>query len=101
MKKKSISKSAFCNLRVLIRTLVCLIAVALGMALYIGAFKAEGQTGPRLTVPTAKPPRGTCDWGVGADLPVAGIRFGGVFFPANGKFYAMGGRDLQTGGTEF
>jgi len=34
-------------------------------------------------------------------MPVAGIRFSGVFFPANGKFYAMGGRDLQTGGTEF
>ena len=44
---------------------------------------------------------GSCSWGTGADLPVAGIRFSGVFFPANGKFYAMGGRDLQTGGTEF
>ena len=32
---------------------------------------------------------------------VAGIRFGGVYFPANGKFYAMGGRDLRTGGIEF
>ena len=44
---------------------------------------------------------GSCSWGAGADMPVAGIRFGGVFFPANGKFYAMGGRDLQTGGIEF
>ena len=43
----------------------------------------------------------SCSWGAGADMPVAGIRFSGVFFPANGKFYAMGGRDLQTGGTEF
>src|SRR5204862_6239109 len=43
----------------------------------------------------------SCSWGAGADLPTAGIRFSGVFFPANGKFYAMGGRDLQTGGTEF
>ena len=41
---------------------------------------------------------GSCSWGTGADLPGAaaagGIRFGGVFFPANGKFYAMGGREL-------
>src|SRR5712671_3377740 len=44
---------------------------------------------------------GACSWGAGADMPVAGIRFSGVFFPANGKLYAMGGRDLQTGGTEF
>jgi len=44
---------------------------------------------------------GSCSWGAGADMPVAGIRFSGVFFPANGKFYAMGGRDLQTGGIEF
>ena len=42
---------------------------------------------------------GSCSWGTGADLPGAaaagGIRFGGVFFPANGKFYAMGGRDVN------
>src|SRR5947208_6728801 len=44
---------------------------------------------------------GACNWAAGADMPVAGIRFSGVFFPANGKLYAMGGRDLQTGGTEF
>jgi N-acetylneuraminic acid mutarotase len=34
-----------------------------------------------------------CLWSAGPDLPFAGTRFGGVFFPANGKFYAMGGRD--------
>jgi len=28
-------------------------------------------------------------------MPVAGIRFSGVFFRANGKFYAMGGRDVN------
>src|SRR6267154_4238151 len=44
---------------------------------------------------------GACSWGAGADMPVAGIRFSGVFFPANGKLYAMGGRNLQTGGIEF
>jgi N-acetylneuraminic acid mutarotase len=100
MKKKSTSKSAFFNLRALI---VCLaaVAVAVGAALYIGASKVEAQTGPRSAAPTANSPLGNCSWGAGADMPVAGIRFGGVFFPANGKFYAMGGRDLQTGGIEF
>src|SRR6266567_7819303 len=42
---------------------------------------------------------GSCSWAAGPDLPGAaaagGIRFGGVFFPANGKFYAMGGRDVN------
>src|SRR6267142_1965206 len=38
---------------------------------------------------------GACSWGAGPDLPFAGTRFGGVFFPANGKFYAMGGRDVN------
>jgi N-acetylneuraminic acid mutarotase len=103
MKKKCTSQSALFNVRASIGSLVCLasVAVALGMALYNGASKAEGQSGPRLPAPPANSPVGTCSWAAGADLPVAGIRFGGVFFPANGKFYAMGGRDLQTGGTEF
>src|SRR5947207_7416978 len=51
--------------------------------------------------PTSTGTPSSCSWGAGADMPVAGIRFSGVFFPANGKFYAMGGRDMQTGGTEF
>jgi Kelch motif len=36
-----------------------------------------------------------CTWGAGPDLPSAGTRYVGVFFPANGKFYAMGGRDAS------
>jgi Kelch motif len=36
-----------------------------------------------------------CIWSAGSDLPFAGTRFGGVFFPTNGKFYAMGGRDVN------
>src|SRR5262245_17784568 len=36
-----------------------------------------------------------CSWRAGHDRPFAGIRFSGVFFPANGKFYAMGGRDAS------
>jgi Kelch motif protein len=36
-----------------------------------------------------------CSWAAAANLPSAGTRFVGVFFPANGKFYAMGGRDAS------
>jgi N-acetylneuraminic acid mutarotase len=56
--------------------------------------------------PTGTPPSPTptataaaCSWSAGQDLPSAGTRFGGVFFPGNGKFYAMGGRDVTN--TEF
>ena len=63
---------------------------------------AGAQVSPTPTATaTATGTPSSCSWGAGADLPTAGIRFSGVFFPANGKFYAMGGRDLQTGGTEF
>ena len=65
----------------------------------IGKFNFAGGGVSPTPTPTATP--AACSWSAGSDLPVAGIRFGGAFFPANGKFYAMGGRDLQTGGTEF
>ena len=39
--------------------------------------------------PTPTPP---CSWSAGPDLPSVGVRMAGVYFPANGKFYAMGGR---------
>src|SRR5947208_4868317 len=34
-------------------------------------------------------------WSAGPDMPFAGVRFVGVFFQANGKFYVMGGRDAS------
>lgn len=37
----------------------------------------------------------TPGWSPAADLPTAGVRFVGVYFPANGKFYVMGGRDAN------
>src|SRR5712691_10884964 len=42
-----------------------------------------------------------CSWSAGPDLPSPGVRFVGVFFPANGKFYVMGGRAFDGGGGEF
>ena len=40
-------------------------------------------------------------WSAGQDLPSVGVRSAGVYFPANGKFYAMGGRSADTAGSEF
>src|SRR5437870_1409374 len=40
-------------------------------------------------------------WSAGGNLPFAGVRFVGVYFQANGKFYAMGGRASDAAGSEF
>src|SRR5438876_6264145 len=65
----------------------------------IGKFNFQGGGASPTPSPSATP--SSCSWSAGAPLPTPGVRQVGVFFPANGKFYAMGGRDMQTGGTEF
>jgi plastocyanin len=40
-------------------------------------------------------------WSAGPDLPSIGVRLAGVYFQANGKFYAMGGRSSDAAGSEF
>ena len=40
-------------------------------------------------------------WSAGANLPSVGVRLVGVYFPANGKFYAMGGRSSDVAGSDF
>src|SRR6266576_518570 len=57
----------------------------------IGKFNIVGGGG----TPTPTPTPAACSWSAGPDLPSAGTRLVGVFFPANGKFYAMGGRDVN------
>jgi N-acetylneuraminic acid mutarotase len=44
---------------------------------------------------------GSCSWAAGPNMLSAGVRFVGVFFPGNGKFYLMGGRAFDGGGGEF
>ena len=79
----------------------------IGWRLRIGAFNLAGggptpSPSPTNTpTPTPTPTPGACSWGPGADLPSVGTRFAGVFFPDNGKFYAMGGRSSDTAGNEF
>jgi plastocyanin/N-acetylneuraminic acid mutarotase len=43
----------------------------------------------------------TPGWSAGANLPSVGVRLVGVYFPANGKFYAMGGRSSDVAGSDF
>ena len=78
---------------------------AIGWRLRIGAFNLAGggatPTPSPTGTPTPTPTPGSCSWSPGPDLPSVGTRFAGVFFPANGKFYAMGGRNSDNPGTEF
>jgi hypothetical protein len=39
-------------------------------------------------------------WSIGPDLPASLVRAAGVYFPANGHFYAMGGRTSDAFGSE-
>jgi len=40
-------------------------------------------------------------WQAGPDMPSTGVRMVGVYFPANGKFYAVGGRSMDGVGNDF
>ena len=84
MKKKS-SQSAFSNPSLLTGFVLYLAGVFLAL-LSSGGFSAQAQS---------------CSWSSGPDMPSPGVRMVGVFFPANGKFYAMGGRAFDGGGGEF
>ncbi|HEX4706270.1 MAG TPA: hypothetical protein VH229_00910, partial [Candidatus Udaeobacter sp.] len=65
----------------------------------IGKFSFGGGGGTPTPTPTATP--AVCNWAAGPDLPNVGVRLVGVYFPANGKFYAMGGRSSDAVGSEF
>jgi hypothetical protein len=85
-------KSALFNLRTLTAAVFCLggLAVALfGMSASSSAF---GQ---------GTPDAQCCRWVAGADMPSVGVRLVGVLFPANHKFYAMGGRASDSAGSDF
>ena len=59
----------------------------------IGKFSFAGGGATPTPTPTATP--ASCSWAAGPDMPQADTRSVGVFFPANGKFYSMGGRDVN------
>src|SRR5215831_16241538 len=43
----------------------------------------------------------TPGWSAGGNFPSVGVRSVGVYFPANGKLYAMGGRSADAAGSDF
>jgi hypothetical protein len=63
----------------------------------VGKFNFVGGGG----TPTPTPTPSSCSWSAGPDMPSPDVRSVGVFFPDNGKFYAMGGRAFDGGGGEF
>jgi hypothetical protein len=70
---------------------VCVVPFALGQRQISGP--AQRENGPGITC------NGT--WQAGPDMPSAGVRMVGVYFPANGGFYTMGGRSSDLAGSEF
>jgi cell division septation protein DedD len=40
-------------------------------------------------------------WRAGPDMPSTGVRMVGVYFPGNGRFYALGGRSMDGLGNDF
>src|SRR4249919_3698256 len=64
---------------------ICIAHCSLGMAGVVNVTGSCAQSG----------------WSTAAPLPTPGVRLAGVYFPANGKFYAMGGRASDTAGNEF
>src|ERR1041385_8137207 len=83
MKKES-SQFTFYNPNVLTRLILCLASAFLAL-LGSGGFSAQAQS---------------CSWSSGPDMLSPGVRMVGVYFPTNGKFYAMGGRAFDGGGGE-
>jgi len=61
-----------------------------------GNWLIRADTGAQVSpTPTPTGTPSSCSWAAGPDQPQAATRSVGVFFPANGKFYVMGGRDVN------
>jgi N-acetylneuraminic acid mutarotase len=74
----------------------------------IGKFNFVGGGTPTPTpTPTASPVAtatatpAACPWIPGPDMPTPLVRAVGVYFPADGNFYTMGGRTADTAGSDF
>ena len=131
MKKKSNSKSAFFNLRVLIAAVFCLGCIAAALVAMTAPDPPDGNRTAGVdnvdfvspdggATPTATPV--SCSWSSGPNMPSVAVRSAGVYFPAHftrsrtpgsvgfaplgfapphPKFYAMGGRSSDTAGSDF
>src|SRR4029077_7064996 len=59
------------------------------------------QVMPALAQRAAGKPDSITTWSFGQNLPSTGVRLVGVFFPANGRFYAVGARSSDAFGSDF
>src|SRR5438093_1089497 len=130
MKKKSNSKSAFFNLRVLIAAVFCLACIAAALVVMTISDPADGNRTAGVdnvdfispdggATPTATPV--SCSWSSGPNMPSVAVRSAGVYFPAiftrsrtpgpvgvaplgfalpHPKFYAMGESSSDTAGSD-
>jgi hypothetical protein len=64
-----------------------------------GASPTPTATAAPSATPTTTP--SACMWSAGPDMPTVLVRAVGVYFPANGNFYTMGGRTSDTAGSDF
>jgi hypothetical protein len=70
---------------------VCVTSFALGQRQMAGPSQKQNPTGiPCVT-----------GWSAGPDLPSTGVRMVGIYFNANSKFYALGGRSMDGVGNDF
>ncbi len=83
---------------VLLLLAVCVIPFALGQWK-----QRPSEDPPTIAKPSAAGQPAVCaqGWSAGPDMPSAGVRMVGVYFPANGKFYAVGGRSMDGVGNDF
>jgi hypothetical protein len=66
---------------------------------FTGGGPSPTPSGTPSATPTATP--SSCSWSFGPDMPTVLVRAVGVFFPADGNFYTVGGRTSDTAGSDF
>ena len=81
---------------VTVQVLILLVIVTANGSELDGALPS-GTSNSAQTGPAGAP----CSWSAGPDLPSVAVRSVGIFFPANGRFYAMGGRISDAAGSDF
>ena len=78
----------------LVRAVCSIILIVVAIALLPPSFAQGGKQAASQDQPQA------CTVAAGPDMPTVLVRAVGVYFPANGKFYAMGGRTADTAGAD-
>ena len=78
----------------LVRAACSVVLIVVAIALLPPSFAQGGKQAASQDQPQA------CTVAAGPDMPTVLVRAVGVYFPANGRFYAMGGRSADTAGSD-